>query len=222
MVEWVDVNVHIVSCGNVDKGFSHPICPVNNVLFSPVDFVVPVTDHLPCGTFDLVRNLARFDIDSLGLVDGVSGKCSPVLNILGVDEVLAPSDCVVCSPVLTRLINSDCALVQLVSQHSYLLSQHANLFPGSEGGNPVGNRNLNSFPYDLLNGLVRHIEGVSGTENVKGFIDVVESGGDDSIEITLESFVVSGETISTSGLNDLVCKMNNLILDALKKFYAIH
>jgi len=166
LFEWVDVYVHPVSCGNVDKGFSHPIRLVNHILFGPVDFVVPVTDHLPSGTFNLVRNLARFDIDSLGLVDGVSGKCSPVLNILGVDEVFAPSDRVVCSPVLAGLINSDCALVQLVSQHSYLLSQHANFFPGSESGNPVGNRNLNSFPYDLLNGLVRHIEGVSGTENV--------------------------------------------------------
>ena len=166
LVEWVDVYVHPVSCGDVDEGFSHPIRHVNHILFGPVYFVFPVTDHLPCVTFNLVRNLARFDIDSLGLVDGVSGKCSPVLNILGVDEVFAPSDCVVCSPVLARLINSDCALVQLVSQHSYLLSQHANFFPGSEGGNPVGNRNLNSFPYDLLNGLVRHIEGVSGTENV--------------------------------------------------------
>ena len=166
LFEWVDIYVRPVSSGDVDKGFSHPIRHVNHILFGPVYFVFPVTDHLPCGIFNLVRNLARFDIDSLGLVDGVSGKCSPVLNIFGVDEVLAPSDCVVCSPVLARLINSDCALVQLVSQHSYLLSQHANFFPGSEGGNPVGNRNLNSFPDDLLNGLVRHIEGVSGTESV--------------------------------------------------------
>ena len=166
LFEWVDIYVRPVSSGDVDKGFSHPIRHVNHIRFGPVYFVFPVTDHLPCGAFNFVRNLARFDIDSLGFVDGVSGKCSPVLNILGVDEVLAPSNCVVCSPVLARLINSDCALVQLVSQHSYLLSQHANLFPGSEGGNPVGNRNLNSFPYDLLNGLVRHIEGVSGTESV--------------------------------------------------------
>ncbi len=108
--------------------------------------------------------------------------------------------------------------MQLVSQHSYFLSQHANLFPGSEGGNPVGNRNLNSFPYNLLNRFVRHIEGVSWTENVKGLIDVVESGGDDSIEISLESFVVSGETICTCCFNDLVCQKNNLILNALKKF----
>ena len=162
LVEWVDIYVRPVSCGDVDKVFSHPIRRVKHILKSPVYSVLPVTDHLPCA----VLNLARFDVDSLSLVDGVSGKCSPVLNILGVDEVLAPSDCVVCSPVLARLINSDCALVQLVSQHSYLLSQHSNFFPGSESGNPVGNRNLNSFPYDLLNGLVRHIEGVSGTENV--------------------------------------------------------
>ena len=80
----------------------------------------------------------------------------------------------------------------------------------------MGNWNLNSFPNDLLNGLIRHVEGVSGANDVKGVVHVVESGSYDSIEITLESFVVSGETVGACRFNDLVCETDDLILDALK------
>ncbi len=105
LVERVNVYVHIVSSGNVDHVFSHPVRSVDHVLFGPVYFVIPVADHLPCFVFNLFRSLARFDVDTLGLVDGVSGKSSPVLNILGINKVFAPSYCVVCSPVLARLVN---------------------------------------------------------------------------------------------------------------------
>jgi hypothetical protein len=74
---------------------------------------------------------------------------------------------------LTRLVNGDCTLVQLVSQHANFLSQHANLFPGSESGDPMGNWNLNSLPNDLLNGLIRHFEGISRANDIKGIVHVV-------------------------------------------------
>lgn len=173
LVEGVDVYVHPVTSGNVDKLFSSPISLVDHVLFGPVDRVLPVTDHLPSLILDIIRILARFDIDSLFLVSSVSGESSPVLDVLWVYEVLAPSHRVVSSPGLTRLVNGDCTLVQLVSQHANFLSQHANLFPGSEGGDPMGNWNLNSLPNDLLNGLIRHIEGISRANDIKGIVHVV-------------------------------------------------
>ena len=98
LVEGVDVYVCPVSGCNVDKLFSSPISPVDHVLLSPVDIFLPVTNHLPGGIFNLIRILTRFNIDTLFLVSGVSGECRPVLNVLWVDEVLAPSHCVVRSP----------------------------------------------------------------------------------------------------------------------------
>lgn len=66
------------------------------------------------------------------------------------------------------------------------------------------NWHLNSFPHDLLNGLIWHIEGVGRTGNIKSVIDLVESGCDDGVKVTFETFVVSGKTICASCLNNLI------------------
>ena len=68
----------------------------------------------------------------------------------------------------------------------------------------MGNRYLNSFPHNLLNGLIRHVEGVSGTYDVESVVDVVECGSNDSIEVTLETFVVSGKTVGARCFDNLI------------------
>ena len=98
LVKGIDVHVGVVASSDVDKLLGHPICLVDHVLLGPVDFVLPVTDHFPGVVFNIFRNLARFDINTLSFINCVSGECSPVLNILRVYEVFAPSNRVVGSP----------------------------------------------------------------------------------------------------------------------------
>jgi hypothetical protein len=94
--------------------------------------------------------------------------------------------------------------VKLVSQHSDFFSQHTNFFPWSESWDPVGNRHLDSFPHNLLNGLIWHVKGVSGAGNIKSVVDLVYCGCNNCIEITLETFVVSRKTIGARGFNNLI------------------
>jgi len=68
----------------------------------------------------------------------------------------------------------------------------------------VGNWHLNSFPHDLLNGLIRHVEGIGGTDDIESVVDVVECGCNDGIKVALETFVVSGETIGARCFNNLI------------------
>ena len=98
LVEGIDVYIGPVAGGDIDKGFSHPVCLVDYVLLGPVDSVLPVTDHLPGSVLDFSRNITWFDVNTLSFISCVSGECSPVFNIFFVDEVFSPSDSVVSSP----------------------------------------------------------------------------------------------------------------------------
>lgn len=105
---------------------------------------------------------------------------------------------------MARLVDFNTALVQLVSKHTDFLSQHANFLPGSECGDPVGNWHLNCFPHNLLDGLIRHVEGVGGADNVKSFVDIVKGGSNNRVEVAFKTFVVADETIGASSLDNLI------------------
>jgi len=98
LIEGIDVYICPITGSDINERFSHPVCLVNHVLLSPVDLVLPVTDHLPGGVFDLFRSLTRFKVYTLSFVYCVSGKCSPILNIFWVNEIFSPSNRVVSCP----------------------------------------------------------------------------------------------------------------------------
>ncbi len=118
ILERVDLDICPVSGGDVNELFRVPGGGVDHVLETPVYLIFPPADHFPIVIGNLVVDLTGLEVVSSLFVERVSGECSPVLDVLFVDEVLAPSGSVVGSPGLSRLVGFNTALVELVSEEA--------------------------------------------------------------------------------------------------------
>ncbi len=99
-MERVEIDVGPVSGGDVNELFSVPVGGVDHVLELPVDIFLPPADHFPSVSVHLVVDLAGLDLVSRLFEECVSCEGSPVLDVLFIDKVLAPSCGVVGSPSL--------------------------------------------------------------------------------------------------------------------------